>query len=117
MFCVVAMVLLTASCAGQVSEPCVLHISVVTTPTIIIGTTKTVAAEKSVINGKCTFPTNAHLTWSTSNANVLSLLGSTDSTASIRALKAGSATVSAWLTLTPSVRDSLVMTAVTPTDQ
>jgi hypothetical protein len=115
-FLILSAVILALGCADQATDPCVLHITVLAPVSQFnVGATRTVTTQKGVISGKCTFPTNAHLSWSSSSTSVINIESSNDSTATVHANKVGTSTISAWLVLTPAVRDSAVMTVVQPT--
>ena len=115
-----AALLLTAACAGETTgSACVLKIDVKDpTGNLTLNNNTTVMAAVSAKSGNCsTSQLKSDVTWETSNTNVLTLLIATDSTVSIKGIKAGSAVVRAYLTMQPSIRDSTTITVAAPVDQ
>lgn len=112
-----SVVLFSTACAGQSTDPCVMKLDVKDLANVQLATTATAHAQLQAKSGSCSSGAlKGSLTWASSSPTVLSILTSNDSTASLRALKTGSSILSAWLTLTPSVRDSVTVNVVTPTD-
>jgi hypothetical protein len=109
-------VLFSAACAGQSTDPCVMKLDVNEVANIQLATTATAHAKLQPKSGSCSSTLKGSLTWNSSNTAVLSILTSNDSTASLRGLKAGTSILSAWLTRTPTIRDSVTVSVVTATD-
>ena len=107
-----------AACAGQdTNEPCVLELNVFDMPQVQVGASVPIDLELSVESGSCSVPANANVLWSTSNANIAEIESQTNTSASVRAKKQGSAFITAWLALAPSTRDSITLTVAAPVDE
>ena len=114
---VIGAVLLLAACGGQDTvAPCEYQLNVFDMPTVQVGVVVPIDLELTVKSGNCQVPTNANVTWETSNTNVVEFVTKTNTTATVRAKKAGSAFVIAFLALTPEARDSITLTAAVPVD-
>ena len=110
--------LLLAACGGQDStEPCVLELNVFEMPQVQIGASVPVDLELSVESGRCSVPDNANVIWQSSNTNIVEIESQTNTTATVRAKKQGSAFITAWLALAPSTRDSITFNVAAPVDQ
>jgi hypothetical protein len=115
---ILSAVVVLAACGGQdTNEPCVLKLNVFEMPQVQVGVSVPVDLELSVKSGSCSVPTNANVIWSTSNANIAEIESMTNTTATVRAKKQGSAFITAWLALAPSTRDSITLTVAAPVDQ
>ena len=115
-----AVLLLSAACAGETTgNACVLKIDVKDpSSSVVLNATSTVTAAVTAKSGNCsTAQLKSDVTWETSNSNVLTILSSTDSTVSLKGIKAGSAFVRAYLTMQTSIRDSTTVTVAPPVDQ
>jgi hypothetical protein len=111
-------VLLLAACAGQdTAAPCEYRLNVFDMPNTQVGLVVPVDLELTVKSGSCQVPTNANVTWIISNTNIVEFVSQTNTTAQVRAKKAGSAFITAFLTLTPEARDSITFTVLAPVDQ
>ena len=109
--------LFAGACAGQsTTDPCIMKLDVQDVTSVPVGGTRTVLTELGRKSGTCPSVIKGSLTWSTDNPSIATLLASNDSTATVKGIKAGTAIITAWLSLTPSVRDSINVTVVPPVD-
>ena len=116
---IVSALFVLAACADEdVADPCVFRVNVFEAqpPSVQVGLTVPIDLELTVRSGSCEVPQNASITWSTSNDNIAEIVSQTNTTAQVRAKKAGSAFITAWMTLAPSTRDSITITVTAPTD-
>lgn len=112
---VCAMVLCVGCAKQTTAADCVLKVDVLDAPSLQLGSTRTVSVETGVKSGDCP-SANFDLTWSVLNVNIVDLVNSNNTSASLVAKKAGSTYLVAWLTRTPTVRDSIQVSVFAPTD-
>lgn len=111
-----ATILVCAACGGQtVADPCTIRINVIEISNIPINATRTVEADVTVRAGTCN-DSAKDLSWKSSRPEVAEITASTDSSATVAGRRAGSSTIVAYLTRTPSVRDSISVNVVTITE-
>jgi len=108
--------ILLAACAGQDTvDPCTVRINVIDTPNMFVGNTRVVEADVTVRSGFCG-SAETEVAWNVVRTEVAEITASSDSTATIRAKRAGSTYLVARLVRTPAVRDSTFVNVIAVTD-
>lgn len=111
-----ATIVICAACGDQsVADPCTIRINVIETTNIQVNTTRTIEADVDVRAGICS-DTAKELSWGSSKADIAQIVSFSNNKATITGRRAGSSTITAWLTRTPSVRDSISVNIVSPVD-
>lgn len=110
-------VALLAACGSQDDgAPCVLELDVADrSGDVYVGNTIPVAADLSVESGTCN-PTSQNVLWESSSTTVAEILIFNNTEATVRARARGNVYIKAWLALSPSVRDSTLLTIITAVD-
>lgn len=110
------MIVLAAACAGQDTvDPCTVRVNVIDTPNMFVGNTRIVEADVTVRAGFCG-AAETELSWNVVRTEVAEITASSDSTATLRAKRAGNTYVVARLSRTPTVRDSILVNVIAATD-
>jgi hypothetical protein len=105
-----------AACAGQDTvDPCTVRINVIDTPNMFVGNTRVVEADVTVRAGFCG-AAETEVAWNVVRTEVAEITASSDSSATIRAKRAGQTYLIARLARTPSVRDSTFLNVIAATD-
>lgn len=112
-----ATVVFLAACGGDQSavEPCTIRVNVIEIPNVQVNATRLIDADVEVRAGTCS-PGELDLSWASSKPDIAQITASSNEGATITGRRAGSSTISAWLTRSPSVRDSISVNIVNPVD-
>lgn len=107
---------LAAGCGGQsTTDPCTIRVNVIDAANAYPGNVVSVDADVTVRAGTCA-EAEKQLSWLSKSTDVAEVVSSNSEGAELRAKKAGTTTVVAWLTRTPSVRDSILFTVLAVVD-
>lgn len=109
---------LLVACDGGQDDgaPCVLELNIADrSGNIYVGNTIPLAADLSVESGTCSV-TNQNVLWESSSTSIAEILTFNNTEATIRARGQGNVYIKAWLALSPSVRDSTLLTIITAVD-
>ncbi|HUP88622.1 MAG TPA: hypothetical protein VM100_04710 [Longimicrobiales bacterium] len=110
------LVVFAGACGGgqDTAEPCVWRLDVLGGANLNVGASVTLRSAISTRSGTCTG--KEPVSWITNNPTNAEIFTSNDSTAVIRGKNTGSATIVAFLTRIPTVRDSTTFQVVIPKD-
>lgn len=115
-FAGLGLVVFAGACGGgqDTAEPCVWRIDVLGGENINVGASVTLRSAISTRSGTCTG--KEAVSWVTNNPANAEIFTSNDSTAVIRGKNTGNATIVAFLTRIPNVRDSTTFQVQLPRD-
>lgn len=104
-------VLFLAGCAGQdaTADPCEMRVDVIAPEPVRLGGTRVVEVDVIETSGNCG-NLDKEVAWRSSQADVIDITSSNQTSATIVARKVASSTISAWLVKLPAVRDSITIT-------
>lgn len=111
-----ATIVICAACGDQsVADPCTIRVNVIETTNIQVNASRNIEADVDVRAGVCS-QSDKDLSWASSKDDIAQIVSFSNTGATITGKRAGSSTISAWLTRTPSVRDSISVNIVSPVD-
>ena len=107
----VAVLLLCAACKGDdaIADPCVMELNLIHPEPVRVGGTRIVLADLDERSGNCS-NVDTELQWQSTQADVIDITSTTDSSATIVARRVSSSTIKAFVVSMPAVRDSITLT-------